>query len=412
MKPQSTSAGQALRDVYLARQAIYDRKQAVVAYEILYRGSADNRAVIEDPNRATAELLQNAFIEIGLERIVGTLQAFVNVTREFLVGFFPLPPEADRLVLEMPDDLIVDDELVAGVGALVDQGYKLALPDVIAREGHSSLLEIASVVKVDLSKMRREELPARVESLHRFPVRLLAEKVETRDAFDFCQSLGFEMFQGYFRSRPEMVKVRQQRANQTTVLRILSRLRDPELSITELEHLVGSDPALAYKLLRYINSSKFSLRYRINSLRQVVLLLGIQKIQNLAMLILLAGVFQEPNEALENAMIRAFFCERLADLSHDRDPHTFFTAGLLSGLGAILGVPLIDVVDSLQLSQELREAVLNHTGTVGQAVRAAIAHELCDWPHMGFAGLEPATVRGAYLSAINETRAMWKNLLE
>jgi c-di-GMP-related signal transduction protein len=120
------------------------------------------------------------------------------------------------------------------------------------------------------------------------------------------------------------------------VLQLLSRLGDPQVSFEELEHLVGSDPALTYKLLRYINSSKFSLRHKIESLRQVVVLLGIQQVRTLAMLIFLAGIFQKSNEILTNAMIRALLCERLGRLCHHRDPHTFFTTDHYRGYPTVL----------------------------------------------------------------------------
>lgn len=405
------SSGQVLRDVYVARQAIFDPLLNVCAYEVLFRNTAENRADIDDPSRATAELLLNVFVELGLDAIVGTHKAFVNVTREFVTGLFPVPPEEDRLVLEILPDVAIDEELVAGVVELVKQGYEVALDVVAYDERLDPMLKVVQVVKVDPAKLPREELSGLVAKLRRFPVRLMAEKIETPEEFDYCKTLGFTLFQGHFLCRPHMIGGSRQRANQTSVLRLLSRLRDPQISIEELEHLVGSDPGLTYRLLRYINSSKFSLRRKIESLRQVVVLLGTQQVRTLAMLIFLAGNFQQPNEALNNAMIRALLCERLAKLRHQRDQHTYFTAGLLSSLDAVLDLPLEEVVNSLPLTDELRSAVLEHAGPVGQAIRSAIAHERGDWANMGVAGLEPAAVRGAYLAALSEARSLWSDLL-
>lgn len=396
------TSDQLLRDVYLARQPIFDAHEVVFAYEVLFRHSADNVAAVDEPDRATAELLLNAFVEIGLDAIVGTKRAFVNVTREFLVGSLPLPLEPERLVLEVLEDIAIDEELVRGVAALVERGYILALDDVVYGHCLDPLLRLVKIVKVELPRIERRDLPGHVERLRRFPVQLLAEKVETREEFDLCKSLGFDLFQGYVLSRPQMISGTQRPTSQVTILRLVSRLSDPEVSIDELEHLIGSDPVLAHKLLRYINSSKFSFRHRIESLRQVIVLLGVQQVRTLAMLIFIAGAFHGSTELLANTMIRALMCESLGRLAHHHDPHTFFTAGLLSNFDAVLGIPLGEILDSLQLSADLRDAVLNHSGSVGQAVRTVLAQERGDLSQVGFGRLAPGEIRDAYLWAIHE----------
>jgi c-di-GMP phosphodiesterase len=405
-----TSAGQTLRDVYLARQPIFDAQLGIYAYEVLFRSSSVNRADIEDANRSTSIVLLNAFVEIGLDRLVGKHKAFVNFTRDFLVGKFPLPLATDRLVVEILEDVEIDETLVAGVKALVEQGYTLALDDIVYRDALKPLLEIAHIVKVDLPQIPREKLPSHVERLRKYPVRLLAEKVETEEEFEYCKSLGFELFQGYFLSRPQMVRSARPRTNQMAVLQLLARSSDPEVSIDELERLVNCDPALSYKLLRYINSLKFALPRRIQSLHQAIVLLGIDGIRTLVMLVALAGVSAKSNVTLTNAIIRARLCEHLGKLRHERDANAYFTAGLLSSLDAVLDLPITEVLDSLPLSDELRDAVLHHAGPIGEAVRTVIAQERGDWSQIGFAGLEPFEVRAAYLAAISETDAMWSNL--
>jgi c-di-GMP phosphodiesterase len=404
------NTGQTGRDIYLARQPIFDRDQSVYAYKVLFRNSAENRADVKDNNTATSELLLNAFVEIGLDSVVGTQKAFVNFAREFLVGKYPMPMATERLGIEILKDVVVDDELVAGVSSLVAQGCTLALDDLVDHDNRKPLLEMASIVKLDLSSIPRKQLPAQVEKFRKYPVKLLAERVETLDDFEHCKTLGFDLFQGFFLSRPQMIKGREQRANQAVVLKLYSRLCDPQVSIDELERLVRTDPALCYKLLRYINSLKFALPKRIRSLRQAIVLLGIQGVRSLVMLVGLAKVSQKPTELLMTSIIRALMCERLAEIRRYREPHAYFTAGLISSLDAVLDMPLAEVVQSLHIDEELKDAILCHTGPIGKVIRCSIAQERGDWTHIPFAELKNSEIREAYLAAIREARAMWSEL--
>jgi len=85
-------------DVFLARQPIFDRNQTVVAYELLYRSSAVNRATIENPDVATLEVFTNTFMDIGLEAVTGRRRAYINLTRHFLLGHYPIPSMLDAFI--------------------------------------------------------------------------------------------------------------------------------------------------------------------------------------------------------------------------------------------------------------------------------------------------------------------------
>jgi EAL and modified HD-GYP domain-containing signal transduction protein len=405
------SAGsEALRDIYIARQSIYDAELNVVGYEVLYRSSKDNKASISDGNQATSELLLNAAVEIGLERVVGNNLAFVNLTREFLIGSHPLPLDNRQLVLEILEDVSIDEELIGGVTSLVSQGYTLALDDAVFRDELVPLLNLAAIVKVELPAIPRNELVNHVRRFRGHPVKLLAEKVETQTEFKHCLQLGFEYFQGFFLSRPQMLQARELPASQVAVLKLLAQLADPDVTVEKLEGLIRNDATISYKLLRYINSSKFGLRRKIDSLRQAIVLVGLQGVRTLAMLVSLAGAAQKPGDLLKNAALRAMFCERLGKLMHCRDIHVHFTAGLLSSFDAIFEMPLPEVLKSLPLSDELRNAILKHQGLPGEAVGCVIAQERADWDSIGYGRLAPEDIRSAYLGAIDETNVLWKAL--
>ncbi len=400
-KPPSPSDAAAV-DIYLARQPIFDRSLRVVAYELLFRNSSANTAEISNPVEATAQLLLNAFVSVGLNDLVGERKAFINLPREFLIGTHPLPASPDQLVLEILEDVEIDDELIMGVKELRRQGYTVALDDVLFEPKLEPLLGLAKIVKMELPLAPRAEWGRHLEQFRRYPVQVLAEKVETEEDFDHCHALGFDLFQGYFFCRPKMIAGRKLSTGQAAVLQLLSSLSDPKVSVDAVEQIFKSDGSLSYKLLRYINSSKFGLRRNIESLRQAITLIGLSGVRTLAMLLVLSGLETKQSEVVAAAVRRALFCERLARKLRSVDPGECFTAGLVSGLDAIFRAPLAELVGTLSISEVIRQAVLEHAGPVGEIVACARSHEQIDKLALPCGNLSALDVLSAFVESLAE----------
>jgi EAL and modified HD-GYP domain-containing signal transduction protein len=192
-------------DVFVGRQPIFDRHLDVVAYELLFRSGCTNWADIADGEYATSQVIHNVFMEIGLESLVGSKRAFINLTRDFILHHDTAMFPTDRVVLEILEDIVVDAELIAAVRALSHQGYTIALDDFVFHEHLRPLVEVADIIKVDVLALDRPALWQNVASLAQYDVELLAEKVETRDDLACCWELGFDYFQGYFLCEPDIV---------------------------------------------------------------------------------------------------------------------------------------------------------------------------------------------------------------
>jgi c-di-GMP phosphodiesterase len=405
-----SGAPNALPDVFVARQPIYDTGLKVAAYEVLFRNSRENKAIIDDPDQATSQLLLNLMVEIGIDHIVGDRPAYLNMTRSFLTGKMPIPLEPGRIVLEVLEQIEVDDELVDGVRTLSELGFKIALDDAVFHPRLKPLLELADIVKVELPAIPGPELASHVMRFRHYKAQLLAEKVETIEEFEHCKRLGFDLFQGYFLSRPQMVQGKSSGSNRAGVLRVLSVLSNPDVKTESIEQVVRQDAVLSYKLLRYINSSKFALRRKIESIRDAIMLLGLHGVRTLAMLISVSTVSNKPPEVLLNAMMRAILCEKLAEKIRDTRKSTFFTAGLLSSLDAVLDMPLADVLKALPLTDDLKQAILTHENQVGLALKCAQAYERAEWNNVEGFGLSPAELRSAYLESLTEACAMYSSV--
>jgi c-di-GMP phosphodiesterase len=392
-----------MSDVFVGRQPIYDRQLNVVAYELLFRSRGDvNRAEITDGNQATSQVVHDAFMEIGLDLLVGSKRAFINLTRDFILQDFTALFSTDRVVLEVLEDIVIDAELIEAVRRLSVQGYTIALDDFIFYEHLRPLVEVADIVKVDILALTRPELQRCVAQLSCYNVQLLAEKVETRDAFAVCQELGFDYFQGYFLCQPDIVTRERSPANRTVLLNLLAKLQNPQTAVHELESILRQDVALSYKLLRLINADPGTPR-AVESIHQALSGLDAKFIAAWGSLLMLADIDDKPHELMVTAMVRGKMCELLAEAMGAPAQERFFTVGLFSVLDAMLDSSMADLLPSLPLAADVAQALLRHEGILGQTLQCVLAYERRDWDHLDALGLERHTIRDAYLNALTWT---------
>jgi EAL and modified HD-GYP domain-containing signal transduction protein len=227
------------------------------------------------------------------------------------------------------------------------------------------------IVKVDLFG---RDPGAVAEDVHRLSGRgltLLAEKVETREEYERCLELGFDLFQGYFFCKPEKMEARGVAPSKLSMLQLVAALQNPSIEIQELETLVTRDIALSYRLLRYINSAFFGLRREVASISRALMLLGTANVKRWATLSIFAGVDEKPRELIETALVRARFCE----IAGGGDKDQLFTLGLFSVVDALMDAPMDDVLASMPFPDEMRTALIEHTGPEGELLAAALSLE-------------------------------------
>ena len=393
-------------EAFVGRQPIYNRQLKVVGYELLFRAYETDHAEFVDGDRATSQVMLDTFMEIGLERLAGDGLAFINLTRSFIAGKYPLPLPQDRAVLEVTESITVDKELIDAVRVLSKRGYQIALDDVVNPDDVVPLLDIADIVKVDLIDVERDRLEQYVEILRQHDLKLLAEKVETPDDFDLCNSLGFDYFQGYFLCKPNVVRGHRVPVTRLAILLLLAKLQAPDIEFRELEEIVRQDISLSYKLLRLINSAFYAIPKKIESIRQALTLLGIKQVQAWMSLLFLLRIDDKPHELIVTAMVRAKMCELLALASKEHNAETYFMVGLFSVLDALLDLPLDEVLTSLPLSDEIGSALLRHEGRLGAVLRCVLAYEKGAWEDVRCHGLGPGVIRDVYLESLDWAAAV------
>jgi EAL and modified HD-GYP domain-containing signal transduction protein len=352
-------------EVLVGRQPIFDRDLNVVGYELLFRSGPENRALIEDAEEATASVVIGSLTEIGLERLVGGRPAWINVSREFLVGGLAETMPGRATVLEILEDQAIDEHLIAAARRLRRHGFQVALDDFAYTPEADAVLPYVDIVKLDVRGLGREGLMREVQALARFEVTVLAEKVETRQEYAFCVEAGCQLFQGFFFCKPDILRDRKISAARLAVLQFISRLQDPEIQFDELEQMIARDVAFSYRLLRYVNSAFFGLR-QVSSIAQALVLLGVENLKRWATLSLFASVEGKPQELTVTALVRARFCELAGAGIADSGSGELFTLGLFSVIDALMDCPIEEVLASTPFPEEMRQALITRQGPRGR----------------------------------------------
>jgi EAL and modified HD-GYP domain-containing signal transduction protein len=399
-----------MSNALVGRQPIYSRQLDVVAYELLFRSDDLDRATFTDGDRATARVILNAFMEIGLDQVVGDHRAFINFTRAFIVGEHCLALPKERVVVEVLEDVEPDEEVLAALKVLSDRGYTIAIDDFVYRDELKPFLQLADIIKLDLPAVDRATLRQHVRLLREFDVDLLAEKVETQEDFQFCKEIGFDYFQGYFFCKPNTIAGTHNAVNRVATLRLLAKLQDPETKFDDLDKVIGQDPTLSYKLLRYVNSAIYSLSRKIESINEAIVFVGMQRIRTWSSIVMLASMEDKPRELIVTALVRARMCELIATALKQARPECYFTVGLFSVLDALFDRPMTEIVKSLPLSQEIASALIEHDGPMGGTLQCTLAYECGQWHNIDSEKLDAEHLRNIYLDSVDWTSKSMKGL--
>lgn len=367
-------------EVLVAREPILDASGHIFGYELSFRSGPNDSFDAAPESMATAQMISSICFAQNLETYAGRRKAFINATCETIIaGHVAMLPK-ELTVVEIPGATAPDEQLLTACRDLKRGGYLIALTNPVAPPA-GELLSVADFIKLDVQTTTPEQRLRLTTELPRGHLRLIAEKVETPEIFTSARAEGFDLFQGYYFAIPTVISGRDIAGHKLSYSQLLAALQRQDLEIDEIEEIVKSDISLTYKLLRYINSAFFGLRNRVDSIRHALLLLGMRDVRRWASLVTLTGVnSDQPTEFLVQSMVRARFCESIAPYAGmaERGQEAFLL-GVLSMVDAAIGRPLVEIVETLPLDDELRDALLGEPGRMRDVLDCVSAYERADW---------------------------------
>jgi c-di-GMP-related signal transduction protein len=370
---------------FLGRQPILNRTQQIVGFELLFRSAESLLAAsFLDIHVASASVIVNALSDFGFQDVLGRHKGFFNVTYEMLMSDAVELLPKEQVVIELLETIVADPEVVARCATLKSLGFTLALDDHVYSPAFHDIYQIIDIIKLDVLEIPPGELAGIVGQLRAWPLTLLAEKVESAEQYAVCAELGFDLFQGYYFARPVVLKQNRVDVAKLTMLQLMEQVM-AELEISEIEETFKQNPGLTYNLLRLVNSVAIGLRVRIKTLRHALMVLGLEQLKRWITLALYAN--NDSNGAQSPLLELAAMRGRLMELLVQSLPSPggrelsdrAFMAGILSLIDVLFEVPMAELVEKLNLVDDVRGALLQRSGTLGELLLLAEKLELTDF---------------------------------
>ncbi|MGA9554444.1 MAG: HDOD domain-containing protein, partial [Candidatus Sulfotelmatobacter sp.] len=363
---------------YVARQPIFDREEKVFGYELLFRDGMENAFHGGDADIASRSTVDSSLL-VGLDVLCDGRRAFLNCTRNTLIGGLVTLLPSHSTVVEILETVPVDAEVTKACQQLKEAGYLIALDDYVSDDPREPLAEMADILKVDLKLTTVEQRAALVKKHGPWRCRMLAEKVENHAKFVAARDQGFIYFQGYFLRRPEIMSTHEVPGNRLNYMRMLQAVSREELDVPEIDKLIKTEASICYRLLRYMNSARFGFRNEIHSVRHALAILGDREVRRWVRLIATVGACQDKTSDLVLcALVRARFGELLAPLVRHGESDLFLL-GLLSMLDVMLEMPMSEVLEKIPLDAETKAVLRGDPGLLRPVYLLMLAHESGEW---------------------------------
>ncbi len=364
---------------YVARQPILDREKRTIGYELLFRDGPKNTFPEVEPELATSRLLSDHFMSTHYNTL-GNKLGFVNFPQQSLINLVPTLFPKESLIVEVLEDCEPTDELLEAIKHLHECGYRIALDDFVPTKAWKRFLPYISIIKFDIRATPIEKAAIYIQAISQYEIEFLAEKVETYEEFKQALEVGFDYFQGYFFSKPEMIKKKRLKPSFMTVIQLCKEIADKPIDFDEVERLFSIDITLSYKLLTFVNSG-YTLSTKIKSFRQALVYLGEDQLRRFISLVAIASVQDDkPDSLYALAIQRARMCEiLLGHMKTKYDPGQAFLTGMFSLLGSLLDQPLSDVISDIPVDDEIKLALTSRKGVLGYLLSLSITYEKADW---------------------------------
>ncbi|WP_319783925.1 EAL and HDOD domain-containing protein [Oceanisphaera sp. IT1-181] len=367
---------------FVAKQAILDSDGKPLGYELLFRTSLENRFPDVDAELATRRLLAEQFLSQKIEDLVAHSLCFVNfpdaLLREGLAESF----QQQQLVIEVLETAIPDQALLNSIKSIKKLGLQVALDDHIPNKIWDIFFPYIDFIKLDLRQVSMPDCRRLIERCLVYPhIRFIAEKVETQQEFADSKDAGFHFFQGYYFQQPQVFSRRVLTTDEMAGFELLSFINEEIIDYDRLTELFTRDLTLSYYLLRYVNNVNSGYRLQsIDNLRNAIVFLGEKQLRRFAAIMMAAYISKDKNvELYRLSMIRAKWCELLANKVCPNLQEDAFLCGLFSLLDVLLERPMADILPHLSVTDPIRQALLEQKGKLGFLMGLMQDHEQANW---------------------------------
>lgn len=347
-------------------------------FELFYHDTKDSA----NPFEISAKVASFALLDYGLDQAGEKGKVILTITQSWLANanILPVAKIKDRLVLRLGCDIETDPITLSALQTIRSKGFQIALADYTPEDARTPLLSQVDIVALNCQSMTLGDLKNSYKELRKYPLSIMAQNIESWQAFEKIKTIGFDFYQGSFLAKPELLDTPKNNSNRIMLVRLITLLFDEKSSISDIEKIIEQEPTLFYRLLKFVNSAAYQLPNKIDSLHQAVIYIGTEALRTIVAILVWAKDDHKAYTVLPQILTRAKACEMLAK-EYSRSPaDRYFTLGFLSLLDIAMSQPLEKLILNLSVSDEMQDALLNHQGPLADILEFVQLWEKADWP--------------------------------
>lgn len=363
-----------------ARQPVLDSNQKVVAYEIVFKDSFEEKSHSKMP-AFSAEKISNDLEFFEDSSLADGKKIFVNFNSELIKNEIPALLSKDNIGIEISESVDLKPEIIEKIEKLKKAGYLIILNNLDLSKHENSLLPYADIIKVDYqqSTNQQHQQLQNLKSKYSPELKFIAKNINEHQEFKAAKNAGFDYFQGIFFTKADVIENGGTPGYKMNYLNVLKELNKEDVDFKELEKIIKNDISMTFSLLKTINAASYG--YNVSSIKQASTLLGVKGLKKWSLLYLVKGLRDDkPDILFVNTLTRAKFAELLAEeFDIEEKSGDLFTLGVFSMMNAFLNKTMEDILEEIALTEEIKEALLIREGVMGEILNLVIAFERVKW---------------------------------
>ncbi len=402
-------------ETYITRQPIMNREHKVVAYELLYQ--QDSSLLYNQRDQHVAIAMAEVFNNLGQSNFLDDKDAFLTFTPNLLRQDIPSIFEKNKLVMQIEENVLIHPESRKILEDYREKGYRLAVVGFEVNTRYLEILPKTSFMKLDFKLKSERDLQKDIDFCKRYSIQTIAFNVNDKAMQEKALEMGVDFFQGT--SVAEMVRTKTHRMDhlQSNFFRLMGEITKEQPDMDEVANIISVDVTLAFSLMKLVNSSYFALRNPVKEVKQALMILGLESLKQWIYLLSFSPDDGMQDEVIKTAFQRAILCQKLittTSVLKNLSKSDAYILGMFSTLDILLEVSIEDAVEQLPLSDEIKEALVQHTGIYGDLLELCFAYEKGEWGKMTKKAealqIPVNTIARRYFEAVESSNETWNEL--
>ena len=410
---------------YIVRQPIKDPDNHILGYEIQYYGenyafsSGDPQARGND--FAAADTIYN-FLTLNTDKLLRGSLNFMTFTTTLLMKKTPRLFDKGELVIQIDDSVIIHPLAMHMIHQYAKEGYQIAVNEFQFAPRYLAIMDSIDYIKLNFRNTPELTLKNIIEIAHSMNKKCIAVNIDRDELYQKALKLKVDAMEGTFVAEKMTQKTHSSGYMQSNFFRLMVAVLKDEPDVEEIEQIISVDATLAYGLLKIANSRYFSLRSKVTTVRQAIMTVGLNELKQWVYLLSASNAENQMDEGAEEflrlSFMRANFCSSLMNYAKDlpiSKPEAYLM-GMFSTLNYLIDAPLEEILEQIPMRDEVKEALLHHTGRCGMLYDLALSYERADWEQIDKLaeqlGIPTNLLTSLYFNCMEEVNRIWNELTQ